>query len=64
MQGDVERGLLSAAEEKQKIEMKGLERQRKELKAKGGKPAESDEASFFLMVGNGMGVFQIISGAQ
>ncbi|KAI1729806.1 mitochondrial carrier protein [Ditylenchus destructor] len=59
MQDDVEKGLLSAAEEKQKIEMKELEQQRKELQGK-GQEAEP-EASFFLMVGNGMGVFQIIS---
>jgi hypothetical protein len=59
MEDDVEEGLRAAADEKQRLELKELEIQRKEAKEKG---QETDENTFVLMIGNGLGVFQIISG--
>lgn len=64
LQDDVEHGLLMAADEKQRLEIDELARQRKETKLKGGNDSSSDDGNsgVMLMIGDGFGVFQIIAG--
>jgi len=57
---NIEEGLELAAEDKERLERIEIERQRAELKAK-GKDAEGTDEHIIMMIGNGLGVFQIIA---
>ena len=59
MGSDLEDGLRVAANEKQRVELVELEKQRKESEARGEK---SSENHVIMMIGNGFGVIQIMAG--
>jgi hypothetical protein len=61
--GDVESGLEKVAEEKQRMEFEELERKKNDAKEKGEDEEDHGMSGHFFMamVGNGMGVFQIIT---
>jgi len=62
MRKDVEKGLRRAADVKQALEVEQVEKQKEEAKAKGELEGHAGmEERFILMIGNGLGVFQIIS---
>jgi len=64
VRGDIESGLQSAANEKQRLELQELARQRKEAEAKGKGSTDDDEGRFVMMIGNGFGMFQVIAGGS
>jgi phosphoglucomutase len=56
----IEEGLEMAAKEKEQMERIELDRQRAELKAKNKDDGDADQ-HVIMMIGNGLGVFQIIA---
>lgn len=58
---NVEQGLQYAADVKQQEELDLIKKQRK---MKGLDPEVEDDRGGFMMIGNGFGVFQIISSKQ
>lgn len=60
MGSSIEKGLRFAADKKQRLELNEITNQRKKQK-KNNEINEVDSNNILFMIGNGLGIFQIIS---